>query len=144
MGTITVFTRSHAEAGISLVLKAAIGSAIHPSSSAYLEVGQKSEQERPDFSLPGQFFWEDSKAFPGQPSDMVTPAFPGSSNVLGALPPGGIQDQATSTGSPPGRSQRDNIIVFFGTDMECNPVGAGNALGHHLGPCCLERLCQGH
>ena len=44
--------------------------------------GQLSEQGQPDFPLPSYF----PKAFPGQPSDIVTSACPGSS--LGS-PPGG-------------------------------------------------------
>ena len=49
-----------------------------------------SEQGHPDFPLPRhllQLFREDPKVFPGQLSDIVTPACPGSS--LGS-PPGGM------------------------------------------------------
>ena len=60
--------------------------AIHPSSSALSGAGSRGqlpEQEHPDFPLPGHFFQlfrEDPKAFPGQPSNIVTPACPGSSS----------------------------------------------------------------
>ena len=46
-------------------------------------------RRRPDFPLPGhiiQLLREDPKVFPGQPSDIVTPACPGSSS---GSPPGG-------------------------------------------------------
>ena len=45
--------------------------------------GQLSEHGHPDFPLPGhvfQLFWEDPEVFPGQPSDIFTPACPGSSS----------------------------------------------------------------
>ena len=51
--------------------------------------GQLSEQGHPEFPLGGHFlqlFREDPKAFPGQPSDIVTPACPGS---FSGSPPGG-------------------------------------------------------
>ena len=59
---------------------------IHPSSSALSRArshGQLPEQGHPDFPLPGHFlqlFRGDPKAFPGQLSNKVTPACPGSSS----------------------------------------------------------------
>ena len=55
--------------------------------------GQLSEHEDPDFPFPGHFlqFGEDWKAFPGQPSDIVTPVYPGSS-----FRPGGIRYRCLS------------------------------------------------
>ena len=55
--------------------------------------GQLPEQGHPDFPLPGHFlqlFREDPKAFPGQLSDIVTPACPGYS--LGSPPSGTCQE----------------------------------------------------
>ena len=55
--------------------------------------GQLPEQGHPDLPLPGHFlqhFREDPKAFPGQPSNTVTPACPGSSS--GSPPSGTCQE----------------------------------------------------
>ncbi len=82
---------------------------IHPSiffcSSGAGSRGQQPEQGRPDFPLPRhllQLFQEDPKAFPGQPSDVVTPACPGSSP---GSPPGG-----TCLEYPPREAYKGHLI----------------------------------
>ena len=81
------------------ILETWIQISIHPSSSVLSGAGsrgQLSEQALPDFPIPGHFlqlFREDPKAFPGQPSDIVTLACPGSSSW-----------------SPPGRTCQEHLL----------------------------------